>query len=68
MITAQDLTKRYGDRTVVTGLSFTVRPGNASALDTVAGTPSPGVSLLALCLWAFGTVAVAAVLLKRRDV
>ncbi|BFO22762.1 hypothetical protein SHKM778_91500 [Streptomyces sp. KM77-8] len=41
MITAQDLTKRYGDRTVVTGLSFTVRPGNASALDTVAGTPLP---------------------------
>ncbi|MDN0194328.1 ABC transporter ATP-binding protein [Streptomyces sp. S.PNR 29] len=27
MITAQDLTKRYGDKTVVTDLSFTVRPG-----------------------------------------
>ncbi|KES07664.1 multidrug ABC transporter ATP-binding protein [Streptomyces toyocaensis] len=30
MITAQDLTKRYGDRTVVTGLSFTVRPGTVT--------------------------------------
>ncbi|MFI9823842.1 ABC transporter ATP-binding protein [Streptomyces sp. NPDC052013] len=30
MITAQDLTKRYGDRTVVTDLSFTVRPGTVT--------------------------------------
>ncbi|MDK1347450.1 ABC transporter ATP-binding protein [Streptomyces sp. 378] len=27
MLTAHELTKRYGDRTVVTDLSFTVRPG-----------------------------------------
>jgi ABC-2 type transport system ATP-binding protein len=30
MITAQDLTKRYGDKTVVTDLSFTVRPGTVT--------------------------------------
>ncbi|MER6153801.1 ATP-binding cassette domain-containing protein [Streptomyces hirsutus] len=30
MITAQELTKRYGDRTVVTDLSFTVRPGTVT--------------------------------------
>ncbi|MFI8194589.1 ABC transporter ATP-binding protein [Streptomyces sp. NPDC085946] len=30
MITAHDLTKRYGDRTVVTDLSFTVRPGTVT--------------------------------------
>ena len=30
MITAQHLTKRYGDRTVVTDLSFTVRPGTVT--------------------------------------
>jgi ABC-2 type transport system ATP-binding protein len=30
MITAQDLTKRYGDRTVVSDLSFTVRPGTVT--------------------------------------
>ncbi|WP_244792798.1 ABC transporter permease [Streptomyces sp. BJ20] len=42
--------------------------GNVSALDAVAGAPSPGLSLLALSLWALGTTAVAAALLKRRDV
>ncbi|SDL11393.1 ABC transporter permease [Streptomyces indicus] len=44
--------------------------GNISALDAVAGAgaPSPAASLLALGLWAFGTVAVAGLLLKRRDV
>jgi ABC-2 type transport system ATP-binding protein len=30
MITAQELTKRYGDKTVVTDLSFTVRPGTVT--------------------------------------
>ncbi|MFF9205318.1 LuxR C-terminal-related transcriptional regulator [Streptomyces sp. NPDC014986] len=35
MITARGLTKRYGDRTVVTDLSFTVRP------DTVTGFLGP---------------------------
>jgi ABC-2 type transport system ATP-binding protein len=30
MITAHQLTKRYGDRTVVTDLSFTVRPGTVT--------------------------------------
>ncbi|MCT7353731.1 ABC transporter ATP-binding protein [Streptomyces sp. 15-116A] len=30
MITAQNLTKRYGDRTVVTDLSFTVNPGTVT--------------------------------------
>ena len=30
MITAQDLTKRYGDRTAVADLSFTVRPGTVT--------------------------------------
>ncbi|MDQ1046746.1 ABC transporter ATP-binding protein [Streptomyces sp. V4I2] len=30
MITAQDLTKRYGDKTVVSDLSFTVRPGTVT--------------------------------------
>ncbi|MFE9773801.1 ABC transporter ATP-binding protein [Streptomyces sp. NPDC005931] len=30
MMTAQELTKRYGDRTVVTDLSFTVRPGTVT--------------------------------------
>ncbi len=30
MITAQHLTKRYGDRTVVTDLTFTVRPGTVT--------------------------------------
>ncbi|MDG9718753.1 ATP-binding cassette domain-containing protein [Streptomyces sp. DH24] len=30
MITAQGLTKRYGDKTVVTDLSFTVRPGTVT--------------------------------------
>lgn len=30
MLTAHELTKRYGDRTVVTDLSFTVRPGTAT--------------------------------------
>jgi ABC-2 type transport system ATP-binding protein len=30
MITAQDLTKRYGDKTVVADLSFTVRPGTVT--------------------------------------
>ncbi|MGW9497738.1 ATP-binding cassette domain-containing protein [Streptomyces prasinus] len=30
MITAQELTKRYGDRTAVTDLSFTVRPGTVT--------------------------------------
>ncbi|MEW1600330.1 ABC transporter permease subunit [Streptomyces sp. NPDC093808] len=42
--------------------------GNVSALDTVAGAPAPGLSLLALGLWAFGTVVAAGVLLQRRDV
>lgn len=42
--------------------------GNVSALDAVAGAPSPGLSMLALGLWALGTTAVAAALLKRRDV
>ncbi|MFF5981314.1 ABC transporter ATP-binding protein [Streptomyces olindensis] len=30
MLTAHELTKRYGDRTVVTDLSFTVRPGTVT--------------------------------------
>ncbi|MDH6518078.1 ABC-2 type transport system ATP-binding protein [Streptomyces sp. SAI-135] len=30
MITAQDLTKRYGDKTAVADLSFTVRPGSVT--------------------------------------
>ncbi|MGK5698105.1 ABC transporter ATP-binding protein [Streptomyces sp. URMC 128] len=30
MLTAHELTKRYGDRTVVTNLSFTVRPGTVT--------------------------------------
>jgi ABC-2 type transport system ATP-binding protein len=30
MITAQDLTKRYGDKTAVSDLSFTVRPGTVT--------------------------------------
>ncbi|MER5216074.1 ABC transporter ATP-binding protein [Streptomyces sp. NPDC002838] len=30
MITAKDLTKRYGDKTVVTDLSFTVHPGTVT--------------------------------------
>ncbi|MEV7071592.1 ABC transporter ATP-binding protein [Streptomyces sp. NPDC093990] len=30
MITAQDLTKRYGDKTAVADLSFTVRPGTVT--------------------------------------
>src|SRR5919112_1820144 len=30
MITAEGLTKRYGDKTVVTDLSFTVRPGTVT--------------------------------------
>ncbi|GAA2288289.1 ABC transporter permease [Streptomyces ruber] len=42
--------------------------GNVSALDAVPGFPSPAASLLALCLWAVGSVALAGVLLKRRDV
>jgi ABC-2 type transport system ATP-binding protein len=31
MIEARGLTKRYGDRLAVDGLTFTVRPGAASA-------------------------------------
>ncbi|GGY96483.1 ABC transporter permease [Streptomyces poonensis] len=42
--------------------------GNVSALDALPGLPSPAASLLALGLWAVGTVAVAGVLLKHRDV
>ena len=30
MLTAHELTERYGDRTVVTDLSFTVRPGTVT--------------------------------------
>ncbi|KOU54267.1 hypothetical protein ADK56_04090 [Streptomyces sp. MMG1522] len=60
MITAHGLTKRYGDRTAVQDLDFTVRPG------TVTGSPGP--ALLALSLWAGTTLAAAALTLKRRDV
>ncbi|MFI6944181.1 ABC transporter permease [Streptomyces sp. NPDC050418] len=42
--------------------------GNVGALDTLAGAPSPAASLVALILWAIGSVAVAAFFLKRRDV
>lgn len=42
--------------------------GNVSALDALPGFPSPAASLLALCLWAVASVALAGVLLKRRDV
>lgn len=54
MIRAENLTKRYGDRTVVRDLSFTVRPG------TVTG--------IAPARWASAALAVPALLLKRRDV
>lgn len=60
MITAHSLTKRYGDRTAVQDLDFTVRPG------TVTGSPRP--ALPALSLWAGTTLAAAALTLKRRDV
>ncbi|MFD7423510.1 hypothetical protein ACFV6M_24115 [Streptomyces californicus] len=53
MITAHGLTTRYGDRTAVQDLDFTVRPGPA---------------LLSLSLWAGTTLAAAALTLKRRDV
>ncbi|MBC9719124.1 ABC transporter permease subunit [Streptomyces sp. TRM66268-LWL] len=42
--------------------------GNVAALDPIAGAPSPAASLIALVLWAAGSVAVAAFFLKRRDV
>ncbi|WP_320780329.1 ABC transporter permease [Streptomyces sp. CRN 30] len=42
--------------------------GNVSALDALPGFPSPAASLLALCLWAVASVALAGVLLQRRDV
>ncbi len=42
--------------------------GNVAALDPIAGAPSPAASLIALVLWAIGSVAVAALFLKRRDV
>ncbi|QRV55607.1 hypothetical protein I6J40_16350 [Streptomyces californicus] len=60
MITAHGLTKRYGDRTAVQDLDFTVRPGTVTA--------SPGPAPLALSLWAGTTLAAAALTLKRRDV
>lgn len=60
MITAHGLTKRYGDRTAVQDLDFTVRPGTV--------TSSPGPALPALSLWAGTTLAAAALTLKRRNI
>jgi ABC-2 type transport system ATP-binding protein len=44
MIEAQGLTKRYGDKTAVDNLSFTVRPGMVTGFlgPNGAGKPNPG--------------------------
>ena len=44
MIDAHELTKRYGDKTVVDNLSFTVKPGEVTGFlvaPTVRASPRP---------------------------
>lgn len=41
MIRAENLTKRYGDTTVVQDLGFTVRPGTVTGFLGLGAPPSP---------------------------
>jgi ABC-2 type transport system ATP-binding protein len=59
MIKAKNLTKRYGDRTAVDDLSFTVEPGKVTGF---LGPNCAGKSTTMRLL-----LVVAAILLRRRD-
>jgi ABC-type branched-subunit amino acid transport system ATPase component len=51
MIEVEDLTKRYGDRTAVDGVSFQVHPGTVTGFLGPNGAGKPDTGLWHLCAW-----------------